>query len=173
MRVPGAVRRAESVLMHCKKEIPLLIIEVLVCSGYRIIKCFKDEMLLFFPVMTLPGTVIDPSTVRSYQIFSITSNSFEMSWHVSSTLSHTFQVQVFRDKDIVQNLKTEEMKIDVFGLEAGVMYSVWISYETCGKTIIFRQNVKTGKQPLKKRYIYFLPLSLPTSFFPHSLAVHQ
>ncbi|XP_064924607.1 uromodulin-like 1 isoform X1 [Columba livia] len=84
-----------------------------------------------------------PSTVRNYQIFSITSNSFEMSWHVSSTLNHTFQVQVFRDKDIVQNLKTEEMKMDVFGLEAGVMYSVWISYETCGKTIIVRQNVKT------------------------------
>lgn len=122
--------------------------------------------------MTLPGTAIDPSTVRNHRIFSITSNSFEMSWHVSSTLNYTFQVQVFRGKDIVQNLKTEEMKMDVFGLEAGVMYSVWISYETCGKTINFHQNVKTGKQPLKKNK-YFLPLSLPTSLFPHSLAAHQ
>ncbi|NWQ78763.1 UROL1 protein, partial [Columbina picui] len=84
-----------------------------------------------------------PSTVRNHRIFSVTSNSFEMSWHVNSTLNHTFQVQVFRGKDIVQNLKTEEMKMDVFGLEAGVMYSVWISYETCGKTVIFHQNVKT------------------------------
>lgn len=122
--------------------------------------------------MTLPGTAIDPSTVRNYQIFSITSNSFEMSWHVSSTLNHTFQVQVFRDKDIVQNLKTEEMKMDVFGLEAGVMYSVWISYETCGKTIIVRQNVKTGKQPLKKN-IYIFSLSLPPHLFLPPLAVHQ
>jgi len=95
--------------------------------------------------MALPGTAIDPSAVSNHRIFSVTSNSFEMSWHVTSTLNHTFQVQVFKGKDIVRNLKTEEMKMDVSGLEAGVMYSVEISYKTCGKTSISRQNVKTGK----------------------------
>ncbi|NWH45841.1 UROL1 protein, partial [Fregata magnificens] len=85
----------------------------------------------------------DPSGVRNHRIFSVTSNSFEMSWHVTSTLNHTFQVQVFKGKEIIQNLKTEEMKMDVSGLEAGVMYSVQISYETCGKTSISHQNVKT------------------------------
>ncbi|NXW18381.1 UROL1 protein, partial [Circaetus pectoralis] len=85
----------------------------------------------------------DPSAVRNHRIFSVTSNSFEMSWHVASTLNHTFQVQVFKGKEIVQNLKTEEMKMDVSQLEAGVLYSVEISYETCGKTSISRQNVKT------------------------------
>ncbi|XP_049691162.1 uromodulin-like 1 isoform X3 [Accipiter gentilis] len=84
-----------------------------------------------------------PSAVRNHRIFSVTSNSFEMSWHVASTLNHTFQVQVFKGKEIVQNLKTEEMKMDVSQLEAGVLYSVEISYETCGKTSISRQNVKT------------------------------
>ncbi|NWX23055.1 UROL1 protein, partial [Aegotheles bennettii] len=84
-----------------------------------------------------------PSAVRNHRIFSVTSNGFEMSWHVTSTLNHTFQVQVFKGKEIVQNLKTEEMKMDVSGLEAGVMYLVEISYETCGKTIISQQNVKT------------------------------
>ncbi|XP_009696457.1 PREDICTED: uromodulin-like 1, partial [Cariama cristata] len=84
-----------------------------------------------------------PSAVINHRIFSVTSNSFEMSWHVTSTLNHTFQVQVFMGKEIVQNLKTEEMKMDVSGLEAGVMYSVEISYETCGKTSISHQNVKT------------------------------
>nr|XP_010306494.1 PREDICTED: uromodulin-like 1 [Balearica regulorum gibbericeps] len=84
-----------------------------------------------------------PSAVRNHQIFSVTSNSFEMSWHVASTLNHTFQVQVFKGKEIIQNLKTEEMKMDVSGLEAGVMYSVEITYETCGKTSISHQNVKT------------------------------
>ncbi|KAM6310088.1 uromodulin-like 1 [Aegotheles albertisi] len=84
-----------------------------------------------------------PSAVRNHRIFSVTSNGFEMSWHVTSTLNHTFQVQVFKGKEIVQNLKTEEMKMDVSGLEAGVMYLVEISYETCGKTIISHQNVKT------------------------------
>ncbi|KAM6213879.1 uromodulin-like 1 [Sarcoramphus papa] len=84
-----------------------------------------------------------PSAVRNHRIFSVTSNSFEMSWHVTSTLNHTFQVQVFKGKEIVQNLKTEEMKMDVSRLEAGVMYSVEISYETCGKNSVSRQNVKT------------------------------
>ncbi|XP_068540911.1 uromodulin-like 1 isoform X2 [Anas acuta] len=84
-----------------------------------------------------------PSAIRNHRIFSVTSSSFEMSWHVESTLNHTFQVQVFKGKEIVQNLKTEEMKMNVSGLEAGVMYSVEISYETCGKTSISHQNVKT------------------------------
>ncbi|XP_074955413.1 uromodulin-like 1 [Phalacrocorax aristotelis] len=84
-----------------------------------------------------------PSAVRNHRIFSVTSNSFEMSWHVTSTLNHTFQVQVLKGKEIIQNLKTEEMKMDVSGLEAGMMYSVEISYETCGKTSISHQNVKT------------------------------
>ncbi|KAJ7420051.1 hypothetical protein WISP_50673 [Willisornis vidua] len=85
----------------------------------------------------------DPSAVTSHQIFSVTSNSFEMSWHVTSTLNHTFQVQVLKGTEIVQDLKTEEMKMDVSQLEAGVMHSVVISYETCGKTIISHRNVKT------------------------------
>ncbi|XP_014793507.1 PREDICTED: uromodulin-like 1 [Calidris pugnax] len=84
-----------------------------------------------------------PSAVRNHQTFSVTSNSFEMSWHITSALNHTFQVQVFKGKEIIKNLTTDEMKLDVSGLEAGVMYSVEISYETCGKTSIFHQNVKT------------------------------
>ncbi|XP_065596922.1 uromodulin-like 1 [Cyrtonyx montezumae] len=84
-----------------------------------------------------------PSAIINHRIFSVTSNSFEMSWHVTSTLNHTFQVQVFKDKEIVRNLKTEEVNIDVSGLEAGVMYSVEISYETCGKSILSQQNVRT------------------------------
>ncbi|XP_009559169.2 uromodulin-like 1 [Cuculus canorus] len=84
-----------------------------------------------------------PSAVRDHRIFSVTSNSFEMSWHVTPALNHTFQVQVFKGKEVIQMLKTEEMKMDVSGLEAGVMYSAEISFETCGKTIISRQNVKT------------------------------
>ncbi|NWH72143.1 UROL1 protein, partial [Piaya cayana] len=84
-----------------------------------------------------------PSAVRDHRIFGVTSNSFEMSWHVTPTLNHTFQVQVFKGKEVVKMLKTEEMKMDVSGLEAGVTYSAEISFETCGKTIISRQNVRT------------------------------
>ncbi|XP_021261993.1 uromodulin-like 1 isoform X2 [Numida meleagris] len=84
-----------------------------------------------------------PSAIINHRIFGVTSNSFEMSWHVTSTLNHTFQVLVFKDKEIVKNLKTEEVKMDVSGLEAGVMYSIEISYESCGKSILSHQNVKT------------------------------
>ncbi|NWU83532.1 UROL1 protein, partial [Onychorhynchus coronatus] len=89
---------------------------------------------------------VDPSAVTNHRIFSVTSNSFEMSWHVTSPLNHTFQVQVFKGKETVQDLKTEEMKMDVSQLEAGVMYSVEVIYETCGKTIISHQSVKTEAQ---------------------------
>ncbi|NWS01799.1 UROL1 protein, partial [Motacilla alba] len=85
----------------------------------------------------------DPSAVTNHRILSVTSSSFEMSWLVSSTLNHTFQVRVAKGNQTVQNLKTEEMQMDVSHLEAGVMYSVEISYETCGKTITSHQNVKT------------------------------
>ncbi|NWY32189.1 UROL1 protein, partial [Pheucticus melanocephalus] len=84
-----------------------------------------------------------PSAVTNHRILSVTSNSFEMSWLVSSTLNHTFHVRVAKGNETVQSLRTEEMQVDVSHLEAGVMYSVEISYETCGKTIISHQNVKT------------------------------
>ncbi|XP_071287218.1 uromodulin-like 1 [Agelaius tricolor] len=84
-----------------------------------------------------------PSAVTNHRILSVTSNSFEMSWLVSSTLNHTFHVGVAKGNETVQSLKTEEMQVDVSHLEAGVMYSVEISYEACGKTIISHQNVKT------------------------------
>lgn len=97
---------------------------------------------------TLPGTATDPSAITNHRILSVTSNSFEMSWLVSSTLNHTFHVRVSKGNEIVQNLKTDKMQMVVSHLEAGVMYSVEISYETCGKTIISHQNVKTGKETL-------------------------
>ncbi|XP_016161367.1 PREDICTED: uromodulin-like 1 [Ficedula albicollis] len=84
-----------------------------------------------------------PSAVRNHRILSVTSSSFEMSWAVSSTLNHTFHVRVSKGNETVHNLKTEEMQMDVSHLEAGVMYSVEISYETCGKIITSSQNVKT------------------------------
>ncbi|NXB72303.1 UROL1 protein, partial [Donacobius atricapilla] len=84
-----------------------------------------------------------PSAITNHRILSVTSNSFEMSWLVSSTLNHTFQVRVSKGNETVQNLKTEEMHMVVSHLEAGVMYSVEISYDTCGKTITSHQNVKT------------------------------
>ncbi|KYO22875.1 uromodulin-like 1 isoform B [Alligator mississippiensis] len=86
------------------------------------------------------------SAIRNHRIFSVTSCSFEISWSVNSTLNHTFQVEVFKDKDIFKSMATTEMRVDVSDLEAGIMYLVKISYETCGKTIISHQSAKTNAQ---------------------------
>ncbi|KAL8190476.1 UNVERIFIED_CONTAM: hypothetical protein K2H54_054740 [Gekko kuhli] len=40
-------------------------------------------------------------------------------------------------------METINMTLDMFGLEAGTMYTVNISYEACGKTIVSHRNVKT------------------------------
>ncbi|XP_019412658.1 PREDICTED: uromodulin-like 1 [Crocodylus porosus] len=86
------------------------------------------------------------SAIRNHRIFSVTSNGFEVSWSVNSTLNHTFQVEVFKGKDIFKSIATTEMRVDVSDLEAGIMYLVKISYETCGKTIISQQSAKTNAQ---------------------------
>ncbi|XP_066196651.1 uromodulin-like 1 [Sylvia atricapilla] len=84
-----------------------------------------------------------PSALTNHRVLGVTSSSFEMSWLVSSSLNHTFRVRVSKGNETVQNLRTEEMQVVVSHLEAGVMYSVEISYETCGTAIISHQNVKT------------------------------
>ncbi|NWY73950.1 UROL1 protein, partial [Erithacus rubecula] len=103
----------------------------------------QHEHATVIPPWLSPRKEADPSAVTNHRILSVTSSSFEMSWAVSSTLNHTFQVRVSKGNETVQNLKTEEMQMDVSHLEAGVLYSVEITYETCGKTITSSQNVKT------------------------------
>uniref|UniRef100_A0A8C0IVR6 Uromodulin like 1 n=1 Tax=Chelonoidis abingdonii TaxID=106734 RepID=A0A8C0IVR6_CHEAB len=86
------------------------------------------------------------SSIGNHRIISVTSSSFEVSWNVNSTLNHTFQVQVYKGKELLRSMETTEMKMDVSGLEAGIKYTVKISYEACGKNIISYQNVKTDAQ---------------------------
>ncbi|KAM9169335.1 uromodulin-like 1 [Pangshura tecta] len=88
----------------------------------------------------------DQSSIGNHRIVSVTSSSFEVSWNVNSTLNHTFQVQVYKGKELLRSMETTEMKMDVSGLEAGIKYTVKISYEACGKNIISYQNVKTDAQ---------------------------
>ncbi|XP_039390878.1 uromodulin-like 1 isoform X2 [Mauremys reevesii] len=88
----------------------------------------------------------DLSSIGNHRIVSVTSSSFEVSWNVNSTLNHTFQVQVYKGKELLRSMETTEMKMDVSGLEAGIKYTVKISYEACGKNIISYQNVKTDAQ---------------------------
>ncbi|CAM4411523.1 unnamed protein product [Lepidochelys olivacea] len=88
----------------------------------------------------------DLFSIENHRIVSVTSSSFEVSWSVYSTLNHTFQVQVYKGKELITSMETTEMKRDVSGLEAGIKYTVKISYEACGKNIISYRNVKTDAQ---------------------------
>nr|XP_056714386.1 uromodulin-like 1 [Euleptes europaea] len=84
-----------------------------------------------------------PSAIKEHRIFSVTHSSFEVSWSVEPLLNHTFQVEVYKGKELIQGMETTNMTLDVFGLEAGVMYIVKISYEACDKNIVSHRNVKT------------------------------
>ncbi|XP_053165232.1 uromodulin-like 1 isoform X2 [Hemicordylus capensis] len=81
--------------------------------------------------------------IRNHRIFNVTSSSFEVSWSVNSMVNHSFQIKVYKGKEFIQGMETTDTKLDVFGLEAGVMYTVKISYEVCGKNITSYRNVKT------------------------------
>ncbi|XP_054830637.1 uromodulin-like 1 [Eublepharis macularius] len=84
-----------------------------------------------------------PSAIKKHKIFNVTSSSFEMSWNVDPLLNHTFQIEVYKGKELIQGTETTNMSLDVFGLEAGVLYTVRISYEACEKIIVSHRSVKT------------------------------
>uniref|UniRef100_A0ACB8FHZ8 Uncharacterized protein n=1 Tax=Sphaerodactylus townsendi TaxID=933632 RepID=A0ACB8FHZ8_9SAUR len=94
-----------------------------------------------------PGRSIDsecyPSSIKEHRIFNVTHHSFEVSWNVEPLLNHTFQVEVYKGKMLIQGMETTNMTMDVFELEAGRMYTVKISYEACDKNIVSHRNVKT------------------------------
>uniref|UniRef100_A0A803T6B2 Uromodulin like 1 n=1 Tax=Anolis carolinensis TaxID=28377 RepID=A0A803T6B2_ANOCA len=81
--------------------------------------------------------------IRNHIICSITNSSFEMSWNVNSMQNHSFQVEVYKDKKLIQIIETMDMKLEVSNLETGVMYTAKVSYEVCSKQILSYKNVRT------------------------------
>ncbi|KAH0624817.1 hypothetical protein JD844_032647 [Phrynosoma platyrhinos] len=84
-----------------------------------------------------------PLPIRNHKIFTVTNSSFEMSWSINSMQNHSFQIDIYKGKELIQRLETMDMKLDVSNLEAGVMYIVNVSYEICSKHIFSYRNVKT------------------------------
>ncbi|XP_042314321.1 uromodulin-like 1, partial [Sceloporus undulatus] len=81
--------------------------------------------------------------IRNHRIFGVTNSSFEMSWSINSMQNHSFQVDIFKGKELIQRMEIMDMKLEVSNLEAGVMYTVNVSYEVCSKHIYSHKNVKT------------------------------
>lgn len=113
--------------------------------------------------------IADPSAITGHKIFSVTSSSFEVSWSVEPLLNHTFQIEVYKGKELIQAMETTNMTLDVFGLEAGIMYTVKISYEACGKNVISQRNVKTGTYHLTNAILPLTSTHVPPTNFCHVL----
>ncbi|XP_075768319.1 uromodulin-like 1 [Pelodiscus sinensis] len=113
-------------------------------EGYY--KCIWEHEYMDGNSSQLQKECKDLSAIRDHRIVNVTSSSFEVSWSVNSTLNHTFQVQVYKGQELLASMETTEMEMDISELEAGIKYTVKISYEACGKNIISYKNVKTDAQ---------------------------
>ncbi|XP_033002264.1 uromodulin-like 1 [Lacerta agilis] len=87
--------------------------------------------------------IADAPAIRNHRIFSVTSSSFEVAWSVNSTRNHSFNIEIYKGKELVQQMETNDTKLDVFNLEAGIMYTVNVSAEDCGKKTVSSRKVKT------------------------------
>ncbi|KAL7983624.1 hypothetical protein Chor_000500 [Crotalus horridus] len=87
----------------------------------------------------------DSPPIRNHKIFNVTCSSFEASWSVNSLQNHSFRAEVYKGKKLVERMETTDMKLTMLNLEAGVMYTMDISYEACGKNITSSRTVKTGE----------------------------
>ncbi|XP_025023698.1 uromodulin-like 1, partial [Python bivittatus] len=122
---------ASQILIGLQQLVPLVNISSLL----------KDIVMRVYEVIDI--AVQDSPPIRNHKIFSVTSSSFEASWSVNSLQNHSFRAEVYKGKELVQRMETTDMKLNTSNLEAGVMYTLKVSYEACGKNITSYRNVKT------------------------------
>ncbi|XP_069058702.1 uromodulin-like 1 isoform X2 [Pleurodeles waltl] len=96
----------------------------------------------------LSSSLTDPwcycSTVTNLRIFSVTANSFQMSWSINSSLHHIFQVEIRSMLGTPLTVNMSAMKMVAQGLAAGTLYSVSITYQDCaGLGHTLTEKVKT------------------------------
>ncbi|XP_026569415.1 uromodulin-like 1 [Pseudonaja textilis] len=82
-------------------------------------------------------------SIRNHKIFGVTSSSFKASWSINSSQNHSFRAEVYKSNELVERMETTDMNLTMLNLEAGVMYTMNISYEACGKNITSSRIVKT------------------------------
>uniref|UniRef100_A0A2R8ZCL1 Uromodulin like 1 n=1 Tax=Pan paniscus TaxID=9597 RepID=A0A2R8ZCL1_PANPA len=88
----------------------------------------------------------DCPPVSDYVVLNVTSDSFQVSWHLNSTQNHTFHVRVYRGMELLRSARTQSQALAVAGLEAGVLYRVKTSYQGCGADVSTTLTVKTNAQ---------------------------
>ncbi|XP_041066789.1 uromodulin-like 1 [Carcharodon carcharias] len=105
-----------------------------------------NSVQTFTPFSTQTSTLACvPPPIRSLIAFNVTSNSLGMIWEADDTIHREFVVQLLKDNSILVDAKTKELSWTVSDLEAGVLYTVRVISQLCGKEGKAKvQEVKTA-----------------------------
>ncbi|XP_078416598.1 uromodulin-like 1 [Cetorhinus maximus] len=105
-----------------------------------------NSVQTFAPFSTQTSTLACvPPPIRSLIAFNVTSNSLSMIWEADDTIHREFVVQLLKDNTILVDAKTKELSWTVSDLEAGVLYTVRVTSQLCGKEGKAKvQEVKTA-----------------------------
>ncbi|XP_072441824.1 uromodulin-like 1 isoform X2 [Chiloscyllium punctatum] len=87
----------------------------------------------------------DPPSIGSLIAFNVTSKGLSVIWETDAPINQEFIVQLWKDNHVLIVAKTKERNWIVSNLEAGVLYTVRVVSELCGKEGKGKvQEVKTG-----------------------------
>ncbi|XP_051008579.1 uromodulin-like 1 isoform X2 [Acomys russatus] len=109
-------------------------------------QCVSTQQLPTLPSQQLNHTKEDCPPIRDFVALDVTSSSFRVSWSLNSTQNHTFNVQVYKGREILKSTWARSRILAVSGLEAGVLYRVTTSYQGCGADVSASLVVKTDAQ---------------------------
>ncbi|XP_048396127.1 uromodulin-like 1 isoform X2 [Stegostoma tigrinum] len=97
------------------------------------------------PSTQMSAPACDPPSITSLIAFNVTSKGLSVIWETDAPTNQEFIVQLWKDNHILVDAKTKEQNWTVSNLEAGVLYTVRVVSELCGKEGKAKvQEVKTG-----------------------------
>ncbi|XP_072369265.1 uromodulin-like 1 isoform X2 [Scyliorhinus torazame] len=86
-----------------------------------------------------------PPSIRSLIAFNVSSNSLSVVWDADATIDREFVVQLLKDNNVLVDARSKELSWTVSDLEAGVLYTVRVASQLCGKEGKAKvQEVKTA-----------------------------
>ncbi|XP_078088214.1 uromodulin-like 1 [Mustelus asterias] len=92
-----------------------------------------------------PTMACVPPSIRSLIAFNVTSHSLSVIWEADATSNREFVVQLWKDNNMLVEAKTKELSWTGLDLEAGVLYTVRVVSQLCGKEGKAKvQEVKTA-----------------------------
>ncbi|XP_074844962.1 uromodulin-like 1 [Carettochelys insculpta] len=109
----------------------------------------SDFSPAFISAATFPTTSCIPVPVQRIIFSSVTSVSFHVAWSTDSALNPAFRFLLLQEKQLIWETKIQNSSLTMSGLEPGILYTVEIRTEVCGKeSEPACQKVKTAVQKL-------------------------